>query len=90
MLGLSDAEQSLLAFAAVITLFPTFRNVISHQNVRTSHQLLCQMLSRLTGLPERDFRKSIGEDSPLITTGIVRVNRNVRDLEDKLDLMEGL
>jgi SpoVK/Ycf46/Vps4 family AAA+-type ATPase len=90
MITLSEADQALLAFTAVITLFPPFRNTISMRNFRVSHQILCQMLSRLTGLPEQDFRTAIGENGLLMTTGVVKVRRNVCDLEDKLELMEGL
>ena len=90
IIGLTEADQTLLAFAAVITLFPPFRSAISSRNIRASHPLLCQLLAGITGLPEQEFRSAIGDKGLLITTGIVKVHRSVRDLEDKLDLMEGL
>lgn len=90
MLGFSEADQALLTFAAIMSLFHTFRGAIASRNLRTSNQLLCQILSRLTKLPEEDFRASASDGGMLITTGMVKVGRGMRDLEDKVDLMDGL
>ncbi|MEI8355178.1 MAG: ATP-binding protein [Deltaproteobacteria bacterium] len=89
MIGLSEADQALLAFAAAIELFPPFRNAISSQNVRVSQQILCQVLARITGLPEAGFSAALGENGLLVNSGIIKVARNARDIEDKLELMDG-
>jgi len=90
LIGLSEADQCVLAFASAVELFPPFNNTISPRCEKTSNQLLCQILSRITGIPENDFRASVGGDSLLVSTGLIRIDRNVVDLEDKLDVFDGL
>lgn len=89
VLGLSDADQAVLAFAAALNVFPAFKNAISRRNSPTSNQLLCQVLAMLTGIPEEEIRRSIGMDGLLMTTGIISLEQGVTDLENKLDLIEG-
>lgn len=89
ILGLSDTDQALLAFAACLQLFPQFNSVISAQSQCASAQSLCQTLGRLTGLPTKGFTASIADDGVLIATSLVKLNRSNADLENMLDLMEG-
>ena len=90
LIGLSEADKILLIVASAVNLFPVFRSAISERRIHTSNQFLCQLLSHLSGLPERDFISSISDKSILITTGMVKISRGVRDFEDKIDLMDGL
>jgi len=90
MVGLNEADQCVLAFASALDVFPPFKGTISSRCEKTSNQLICQILSRITGVSESDFRASIGGDSLLVSTGLIRVARGVVDLEDKLDVFEGL
>ncbi len=90
VLGLTDADQAVLAFASALNVFPAFKNAISRRNCPTSNQLLCQVLARLTGIPEGEIRTSIGMDGLLLTTGIISLEQGLTDLENKLDLIDGL
>ena len=90
LVGLNEADQCVLAFAAAMDLFPPFKGAISSRCEKTSNQLICQILSRISGFSEDEFRSSIGGDSLLISTGLIRNSRGVVDLEDKLDVFEGL
>lgn len=90
LIGLSEADQCIIAFAAALDLFPSFKSAISGRCERTPDQLICQILNRLTGIPEKEFRSAIGNDSLLISTGLIRVGRGVVDLEDKFQVFEGL
>jgi len=90
LLGLTKADNEVLLFASAINLFPKFRNVIASQNVHTSNFLLNQILSRLSNLPENETASAISDRSILMITGIVKIGRGVSDLEDKLDLINGL
>lgn len=90
LIGLNEADQCVLTFASALELFPPFKNAISPRYEKTSNQFLCQILSRITGVPENDFCTSIGGDSLLVSTGLIRIDRNVIDLEDKLDVFNGL
>jgi SpoVK/Ycf46/Vps4 family AAA+-type ATPase len=90
LLGLSDADQAILAFGAALEQFPTFNNAISPHAEKTSNRMLCQILARLTGMPIGEFTAAVAMEGLLATTGLVRVNPAVTDLEDKLNLMPGL
>ena len=89
ILGLSDADQALLAFAACLQLFPQFHGVISAQSQHSSAQSLCQTLGKLTGIPAKGFTASIADEGVLIATSLVKLSRSNVDLENMLDLMEG-
>lgn len=89
VLGLTEAEQALLAFAAAMEVSPQFRSAISQRSENVSTQSLCRILSRLTGLPVRDFNIALGDKGVLVSTAIVTVKRSDLDIEAKLDLMEG-
>lgn len=90
LIGLDEADQCIIAFAAALDLFPSFKSAIAGRCEKTPDQLICLILNRLTGISERKFRSAIGSDSLLISTGILRVGRGVVDLEDKLQVFEGL
>lgn len=89
ILGLSDADQALLGFAACLQLFPQFNSVISAQGEHSSSQSLCQTMGRLTGIPVKGFTASIADDGVLIATSLVKLSDSNLDLENMLDLMDG-
>ena len=89
ILGLSDADQALLAFAACLQLFPQFHGAISAQGQHASAQSLCQTLGRLTGIPEKEFSDSLADEGVLVATSLLKLSRGNADLEHMLDLMEG-
>ena len=89
ILGLSDADQALLCFAACLQLFPPFNSVISAQGQHSSSQSLCQTLGRLTGLPAKGFNAAIADDGVLVATSLIKLSRSCADLENMIDLMEG-
>lgn len=90
LIGLNKADQCVLAFAAAMDLFPPFKGAVSTRCEKTSNQLICQILSRISGLSEDEFRASIGGDSLLISTGLIRNSSGIVDLEDKFDVFDGL
>jgi len=90
MMGLSDANQALLLFAAAIDIFSEFKYAIALRNEKTTDLLLCQVLARLTGIAEKDFLDAIGDESILITTGLIKIDRSIMNFEDKLNLIDGL
>jgi SpoVK/Ycf46/Vps4 family AAA+-type ATPase len=90
MLGLSDANQALLIFTAAMEIFSEFKGAIANRSIKTSDHLLCQVLARITDIPEKDFLDSISAESLLITTGLVQIEHSLMDFEDKLNLIDGL
>jgi len=89
ILGLSDADQALLGFAACLQLFPQFNSVISAQGEHASAQSLCQTLGRLTGIPAKGFTASLADDGVLIATSLIKLSASNADLENMIDLMDG-
>jgi transitional endoplasmic reticulum ATPase len=90
MLGLSDADKAILAFAVSLQAFGTYRQAIARSNEEVGRQRLAAIVAGLSGLPETEIAQALREDATLLTTGIVRMEPTPTDLENKLDLMEGL
>lgn len=44
----------------------------------------------LTGIREKELLRSCSQNSPLITIGLVKVNRKCCDLEDKVSIIQRL
>ncbi|MEI6208851.1 MAG: hypothetical protein WCP20_18895 [Desulfuromonadales bacterium] len=86
LLDLTEADQAVLTFAAGLNLFPEFSGAISSNNEKTGSQSFCRLLAWLTGIKEREFLRSVSNDSPLITSGLVKVNRKFCDLESKVNI----
>lgn len=90
MLHLSDAELAVLTFAACLSCFTTFRRSLVLNNLRVTDSQFAQMLSKLTGHPEVDLRKAMHRSSVLMNAGLVRIEHDEEDLEDKIKLSRGL
>ena len=89
ILSLSEADKAILLFAASFVIFDQFRDVISAQCVRVPTDQLPRLLAAFTGLPFKDIQRSLKPDADLMTSGLIRIKQNT-DLEEKLELMEGL
>lgn len=59
-------------------------------NETVNHDRLAKIIATISGQPETNVRKSLHEDSPLLSAGIIKVAPGLVDLEDKIDLMERL
>ena len=90
VLGLSLGEQVLLAFAVACDAFPAFKCALSPFTAPTSTPDLCRLLSRISGLPLPTLQRAAEADSPLLSSGLVRLDHTVRDLDSKLDVIDGL
>ena len=90
MLDLSDASQALLMFTAAMAVFSEFKGAISSCAEKTTDQLLCQVMAQITDIPEKDFQEAIGIESLLMTTGLVHIDHSTVDLNNKLNLIDGL
>lgn len=90
LLGLNEAEQEVLLFTAALDLFATFKGAIVSRRERASNQVLCEALAAATGLPEKDFRAALDQDGLLRSTGLIRLESTLMDIEEKLDLISGL
>jgi SpoVK/Ycf46/Vps4 family AAA+-type ATPase len=90
LLDLTESDQAVLTFAAGLNIFPEFSKAISPRAEKTSTPSFCRLLARLTGIKEQELLRSFSQESPLITSGLVQVNRQNCDLEDKISLLTGL
>lgn len=90
LLDLSESDQAVLTFAAGLSIFPGFNDAIAPRAEKTTIQSFCRLMAKLTGIKENDLQRSFAQDSPLVTTGLVKVERQVCDLEQKVRIMAGL
>jgi transitional endoplasmic reticulum ATPase len=90
LLDLNEAEQAVLLFVALFDLFPAYREVVASRSESTSDHLLWRILNNLTGIPEQRFRVATGGEGILVSAGLLKVDHSLVDLENKVDLMEGL
>lgn len=90
LLGLSQAEQTVLCFAVFLRGDRTFQQAIAQQSQGTSTSFLYKLLARLTGLLQEDIRMALSPTGTLLATGLVEVTSRSVDLEDKLDVRKDL
>lgn len=90
ILGLSNAEMSILCFTAVLELFPAFRSAIALVSAATTQHHLASIIALVTGQKNTEVLAGLREGSTLVSSGIVDVQTSTIDLEDKLSLLGGL
>lgn len=90
LLHLTEAEQAVLTFAACMTCFGIFRSALIQNHLRVSNGEFAQLLAVLTGQPYADIRKAIHRNSVLMTAGLVRMEYDEADLEDKIKITRAL
>ena len=90
MLNLSDADQALLTFAAGLSIFSEFHAAIGPKSHKTTTDSFCKLLSHLTGIKDSEFHLSLLPESPLVSTGLIKINKKLCDLEQKVELLSGM
>ncbi|MFZ1546877.1 MAG: hypothetical protein WAT12_07215 [Candidatus Nitrotoga sp.] len=90
ILRLSDAEMSILCFAAVIEIFPAFYAVLASVSFSVSLQRLGSIIALISGQPHCEVMSGLRDGSTLVSSGIVEIESTYRRLEDKLTLLSGL
>ena len=89
MIGLSQAGKAVLSFAAVMEIFPSFKDVICNRSQKMQTQRLVQVLAQLIGQAEGEVRSELSKDGALVVSGILSVNNEPTDFEDQLALLDG-
>lgn len=89
LLDLTEADKAVLMFAAGLNLFPGFENAVTQQNEKISTPSFCRLMAKISGIKEDEFHLSFAQDSPLVTSGLIKVDRRVCDLELKVTIMPG-
>lgn len=86
LLHLNDTEQAVLTFAACMSCFSVFRNALIQNAIRVNDSQFTQLLTALTGQSLDDIRKAIHRNSVLMTAGLVKMEHDEADLEDKIQI----
>lgn len=89
-LGLREAEKAILLFVAAIEVFPSFKEAICSAHHKVSLKALGNIITYLTGQPEPEVFAALRESSVLVSSGIVKIEHQREDLEDRLSLLSGL
>lgn len=90
VLGLNDAEMSILCFAAVMETFPAFNAAITSVSFDTTQQNLGSIIALVSGQSKSEIMAGLREGSTLVSSGIVEVESSTISLEQKLSLLSGL
>lgn len=90
LLGLADAGKAILAYAVILEAFPKFKNIIASRQQKSSTQNFVQIMGHLLGYSETVIRAELNANSPLIAGGLIGIDTSVCDLEDKINVTDGL
>jgi SpoVK/Ycf46/Vps4 family AAA+-type ATPase len=90
LLRLNDTEQAVLTFAAVLSCFPVFRAAIANNHTEISDATLGRILVALTGHDEGSVRKALRRDGMLLSSGLIEIDHDNQDLENKIMLVQEL
>lgn len=89
LVGLSHAEQELLAFTVLIHACPVlsdFLEAMGKQSLLSLHEVLAMAL----GTERQAIARMLRRDSALCVAGLLRVDRTATDIAEMLDLLDGL
>lgn len=90
IIGLNQAERAILCYVACLRVFPSFRGAIACASHKTyTHEVGC-IIAHLFGQKEAEVISGLRQDATLIAAGIVELETDGCDLEDKLDMLKGL
>ncbi len=90
MLQLTEADQAVFTFAAGLSIFTEFRSAIGPRSQKTTTDSLCKLLAHLTGIKDGEFHRALQPDSPLVSTGLIKLSKRLCDLEEKVELLSGM
>ncbi len=89
ILGLNDAEMSILCFAAMLNVFPVFYAALASVCYRTSLQHFASIIALISGQSAALIMSGLEEGSPLISSGIIAVESGGVDIEQRVTLLSG-
>ncbi|MDD2722354.1 MAG: ATP-binding protein [Gallionella sp.] len=90
VLGLCDADKAILFFAISIETFASFKEAICSMRYKVKRKDLAHIIAYLSGQAEAEVSAGLRDDSTLLGSGIVCVDDDMDDMEDKLRLLSGL
>ena len=88
-LGFNQIEMDVVAFAVLIKSYSALSRAISTLNLNGSNQLVVQSLAAITKHNSIECHEVLGKDGKLARSGIVRLNKDMNDLEGKFNIPSG-
>ena len=73
-LGLSPAEQTVLAFAVLARAFPQFHDAIEALSFHCSQERATEVLGSALALTKRQIRMALSSKSSVVETGLIRLD----------------
>jgi len=90
LLGLSEAAKAILAFTSILEYFFQFHSIISEQSSKISNKHLNFILANILGYSEEAIKTELNAESPLIESGLISLNSEIIELENKLSMTSRL
>lgn len=90
LLSLNDAEKAVLAFVVSLNAFTIFKDPLSNLADDVSNQQLISIIASISGHSPADIRSALGNDAPLVSTGIVQIETDSCDIRSKICLIDRL
>ncbi|MDO9047500.1 MAG: AAA family ATPase [Methylobacter sp.] len=89
-LKLSPVEQEILVLRLLMPLLEVFQATVIDHCCTCSMQSTIDYLRLMTTRPARDIHKALQPNSQLLQMGWIKIHSGLVDLEDKLELPDGL
>jgi len=89
-LKLSPVEQEILVLRLLMPLLEVFQATVIDHCCTCSMQSTVDYLRLMTTRPARDIHKALQPNSQLLQMGWIKIHSGLVDLEDKLELPDGL
>ena len=90
ILGLGETEKAVLTFIGALNAIQSFRGAVSSRCAAMSNPTLFSLMASVLGRTEGEIQAAVREDAPLVASGVIKLEADRRDLEDKISLMPGL
>lgn len=89
-LEFTDADKAVLVFSLALSSFFSFRAALLNTHRTVSTATYCKLLQELTGVPHQNLQQALAADGTLVSAGLIEVDHGICEIDDKIDLMEGL
>lgn len=90
LMHLNEADQAILTFAACLSGIRRFKRALMTSQCRLNNEAFGSLLAGLCGHTEEQIRRSLGRNSILTSAGLIEVDHDECDLEDKIKLTRSL
>lgn len=90
LMHLNETDQAVLTFAACLSGIRRFKGALMTSQCRLNDEFFGRLLAGLCGHTEDQVRTALGRNSILHSAGLIEVDHDECDLEDKIKLTRSL